>query len=333
MNGIRHATAVLGRGIALIAVTSLVVACGPSTGVAGPVATPGPTTQPSVVQSPDATAPPSATAPAAASTGPSTGTTPSPESASPTPAPTGTTIVRAYLFHVNIESYGPFPYGLVPVLRTVPETKGVARAAMTQLLAAGTTGLSSEIPAGTSLLGISIDSSGIATVDLSGRFAEGGTDVSQIARTAQVVYTLTQFSNVTGVLIRVEGNALAVPDDSGRTHSDAVGRADYRAVLPAIFVDRPAYGAAIGNPARAAGLANVFEATFRIRLIDAAGATLVDRQVMASCGTGCWGTFDVTLPYSVAKAQWGTLRVYDRSAKDGSPENVAEEPVWLTPAA
>ncbi|HEU4673140.1 MAG TPA: Gmad2 immunoglobulin-like domain-containing protein [Candidatus Limnocylindrales bacterium] len=98
-----------------------------------------------------------------------------------------------------------------------------------------------------------------------------------------------------------------------------------------MFVDRPAYEAAIGNPARVAGLADVFEATFRVRLIDGAGRTLVDRQAMASCGSGCWGTFDVTLPYSVGAAQWGTLRVYDRSARDGSPENVNEYRVWLTP--
>jgi hypothetical protein len=34
----------------------------------------------------------------------------------------------------------------------------------------------------------------------------------------------------------------------------------------------------------------------------------------------------------VPKAQWGTLRVWDGSAKDGKPENVREYPVWLTPA-
>ena len=52
---------------------------------------------------------------------------------------------------------------------------------------------------------------------------------------------------------------------------------------------------------------------------------------MATCGTGCRGTFDVTLDYNVSAAQWGTLRVYAGSAKDGSPENVREYPVWLTP--
>ena len=111
------------------------------------------------------------------------------------------------------------------------------------------------------------------------------------------------------------------------------GRADYYDQLPSIFVDRPAYGAAIGNPGRVAGNANVFEATFRVALIDAGGRTLVDQQVMATCGTGCRGTFDVSLRYTVSKGQWGTLRAYNLSAKDGSPEDIRDYPVWLTPAS
>jgi hypothetical protein len=102
--------------------------------------------------------------------------------------------------------------------------------------------------------------------------------------------------------------------------------------LPAIFVDRPASGGAIGNPARVAGSADVFEATFRVTLLDGRGRTLVDQQVMATCGSGCRGTFDVMLRYDVPEAQWGTLRAWDGSARDGTPENVREYPVWLTPA-
>ena len=103
-------------------------------------------------------------------------------------------------------------------------------------------------------------------------------------------------------------------------------------ILPAIFMDRPAWGAAAGNPARISGLANVFEATFRAQVLDAAGTVLVDKQVMASCGTGCWGTFKADLPYTVPKAQYGMLRVFDLSARDGAVENLTEYPVWLTPA-
>ena len=52
---------------------------------------------------------------------------------------------------------------------------------------------------------------------------------------------------------------------------------------------------------------------------------------MATCGSGCRGTFDATIAYDVAKAQYGTLHVYEPSAKDGSPVNIRDYRVWLTP--
>ena len=68
-----------------------------------------------------------------------------------------------------------------------------------------------------------------------------------------------------------------------------------------------------------------------VELRDSSGAVLASQSVTASCGTGCWGTFSTSVPYTVATAQWGTLRVYDPSAKDGSPQDVRIYPVWLTP--
>jgi hypothetical protein len=79
-------------------------------------------------------------------------------------------------------------------------------------------------------------------------------------------------------------------------------------------------------------VANAFEAMFEVRIAGADGRGLAQAPVMASCGTGCWGTFDVTIPYSVSEAGWGTLQVFELSAKDGSVINLTEYPVWLTPA-
>jgi germination protein M len=134
------------------------------------------------------------------------------------------------------------------------------------------------------------------------------------------------------VVFQIDGRTVSVFGSEGISLDGPVGRADYVDLLPAIFVGRPAFGAAIGNPARVAGSANVFEATFRITILDGAGRTIADQQAMATCGSGCRGTFDVTVRYDVPKAQWGTLRVWDGSAKDGSPQDVREYPVWLTPA-
>ena len=86
------------------------------------------------------------------------------------------------------------------------------------------------------------------------------------------------------------------------------------------------------NPGRVTGLANVFEAQFRIALLDRNDKVLVDVPVVASCGTGCWGRFDVTLSYDVSSAQWGTLRVWDISEYSGRPVAVREYPVYLRPS-
>ena len=174
---------------------------------------------------------------------------------------------------------------------------------------------------------------GIATVDLSTEFDSGGGTASMQYRLAQVVYTLTQFSTVKSVVFQIEGETVTVFGSEGIVLAGPVGRAAYVDQLPSIFVDRPAYGAAFGNPGRVAGNADVFEATFRVAILDAAGKTLVDQQVMATCGSGCRGTFDLTLRYAVTKGQWGTLHAYNPSAKDGTPEDIRDYPVWLTPAS
>jgi germination protein M len=310
-------------GLPLI-LSAVLAACTGGSGSLGSVPPAG-SAEPSVVLgSPDVT--PGRSPDASESTSPSEG---------PSTSPAGTTILRAYFFLEGAQGGA----GIVPVLRELPATKGVATAAMTALLAgpnakeqATTPKISTTIPAGTQLLGLSI-ANGVATVDLSREFESGGGSASVLGRLAQVVYTLTQFPSVKSVLFEVEGREVHAFGGEGAVLDGPVGRSDYESVLPNIFVDRPAWGAALGNPGRVSGNANVFEATFRITLLDGSGRQLVDQQAMATCGTGCRGTFDVTIRYDVPKAQYGTLRVWDGSAKDGTPQDVREYPVWLTPAS
>jgi germination protein M len=305
-----------------IALTVILAACSGGAGALGTVP-PAESAQPSVVQgSPDIT-------PQASPGGP--GATGSPSDGA-SASPGASTIVRDYFFLAGPEGSA----GIVPVLRNVPATKAIATAAMTALLAGPTSEeqtsrISTVIPAGTQLLGLTI-ANGVATVDLSREFESGGGSASVLGRLAQVVYTLTQFPSVKSVLFEVEGREVHAFGGEGAVLDGPVGRSDYESVLPNIFVDRPTWGAALGNPGRVSGNANVFEATFRITLLDGSGKQLVDQQAMATCGTGCRGTFDVTIKYDVSKAQYGTLRVWDGSAKDGSPQDVREYPVWLTPA-
>jgi spore germination protein GerM len=315
----------------VLAATFVVIlaACAGSTGGLGsvPTAAPTPSADPTGA---DVTPAPSGS-PAAPSTAPSGEPDPT---QSPATSPAGTMIVRAYF----VLGGDPSSVGLVPVLREVPKTAQVATAAMNLLLTgptsdeSGDRAITSAIPAGTRLLGVSIKN-GVATVDLTTEYDSGAGSASMQYRLAQVVYTLTQFSTVRSVVFQIEGETVTVFGSEGIVLDGPVGRAQYFDQLPAIFVDRPAFGAALVNPGHVSGNADVFEATFRVAILDASGKSLIDQQVMATCGTGCRGTFDVTMSYTVAKGQWGTLRVYNPSAKDGTPEDIREYPVWLTPAS
>jgi len=340
----------------ILLLAALAAGCSPSVGSLGSPATPPATAEPSLALPSDDATPdlssPEATASTVPSTGPSLSPGPSAPGASASPsrtpsptaavtprptataAPSGTSIVRAYFV------LGSFTgnEGLAPVLREIPRTKAVATAAMRALLAgpddpelAARPAMYTAIPDGTTLLGLSI-ADGVATVNLSREFESGGGSASVLARLAQVTSTLTQFPTVTGVRFQLDGVPVTTFGGEGVVLDEAVGRDDFRDQLPAIFVDRPAWGASLGNPGTVSGEANVFEATFQVALLDARDRTLVTKTVTASCGTGCWGTFRTSLAYSVGSAQWGTLRVFELSAQDGSPTNVTEYPVWLTPA-
>lgn len=319
---------------ALAGLLIIAAACTTSGGL-GQVPTVAPTPTASVASGPSDETPSIPPSPSASPSGPSV--SPSiPPTASPAGSPSPTTsgetmIVRAYY----VLDGAPGVEGVAPTLRVVPKTAGVARAAMKALLDSEQildrySQLSTAIPAGSKLLGISIKN-GVATVDLSSEFESGGGSASAKYRLAQVVYTLTQFSTVRAVLFQVEGRTVTTFGSEGIVLDGPQSRKDFDDLLPSIFVDRPAFGAAANNPARISGNANVFEATFRGALLDASRKVLVDQMTMATCGTGCRGTFDVTLRYDVAKAQWGTLRVYFGSAVDGSPEDIRDYPVWLTP--
>ena len=318
---------------ALAGLLVLIAACTTSGGL-GPVPTVPPTTAPSIEPGPSDETPsippsPSASPSGSPSSSPSTPASGEPSASPSTPAET--MLVRAYYVLDGAQGVE----GLVPTLRLVPKSTGVARSAMQALLdpdavLAKYSQLSSGIPSGTKLLGIAIKN-GVATVDFSSEFESGGGSTSAAYRLGQVTYTLTQFPTVRSVLFQVEGTTVTTFGSEGIVLDGPQTRKDFEAQLPSIFVDRPAFGAAAGNPARITGNANVFEATFRVALLDGSGKSLVDQQAMATCGSGCRGTFDVTLQYDVPKAQYGTLRVYFGSAQDGSPQDIRDYPVWLTP--
>src|SRR5215467_7825270 len=220
---------------------------------------------------------------------------------------------------------------LFSTVRTIPATPGVGQAALDRMLAGpsaaeSAAGLRSQIPAGTSLLGLSI-SSGTATVDLSSSFGSSASSSAMALRIAQTVYTLTQFPQVTGVRFKLGGQGVrtigGVPVQSPQT------RAMYASYLPAITVQSPVIGGQVTSPVTVSGTADVFEAVVSLRVLDSAGHELARTFTTATCGTGCRGSYSVSVSYSVPRTQPGTIEVFESSAKDGQPVNVQQIPVTL----
>lgn len=235
-----------------------------------------------------------------------------------------TTLVRVYLTrgeHLGVAG------------RTIPATRATARAAMEQLLSGPSVadqgyGLGTAIPAGTKLLGLTIEG-GTARVDLSKEFGAGGGTLSVTMRLAQVVYTLTQFPSVERVVFLMEGSEVDVFTGQGIILSSPQTRADYEYVLPALFVEGPLPGAAVSSPIRVWGTGNTFEASFMVRVLDVEGAIVVEQPGMATSGSGTRGTFDLTVSYPNAAKPAATVVVFEYSAKDGSVTNAVEIPVTM----
>jgi len=219
--------------------------------------------------------------------------------------------------------------------RLVPKVEAIGAETVRQLLEGPTKteqefGLTTAIPTGTKFHGLDI-ADGVATVDLSGAFESGGGSLSMTARVAQVVYTLTQFPSVQRVAFRLDGEPVTEIGGEGIL-VDGVDRADFEEVTPTILVESPAPGETVSSPVRISGTANTNEASFVVRLLlHAAGQRAFERVVTASSGTGTRGTFDVKVPYRVSASGPGTLVAFEVSAEDGSPQNVVEIPVRVTP--
>lgn len=223
---------------------------------------------------------------------------------------------------------------LRPVLRSVPDTPAVARAAVEELLAGpsgdeATLGISSEVPQGVELLDIAV-SDGVATVDVSSGFESGGGSATMRMRLAQLVYTVTQFQSVRGLQLRIDGRPVDTFSNEGIDVSEPQARKGYKDLLPPIVVLQPGIGAEATSPIEVVGTANVFEATVSMRLV-VGGEEIASGFTTATCGTGCRGTYSGLLEFDVDGVTEATLEVFESSAEDGSPLHVVAVPLLLQP--
>mgnify|MGYP003296327772 CR=1 FL=1 len=297
MSGTRRALLPL----AFVSALAVVVATGCSSG-GGTKTTP--TTTPSASVSPTATASPSP---------------------SPTVTPTSTSAASVYFLKGE---------KLQPALRKVAGPSVGADAVRWLLVGPSpgerARGLTSTIPAGTTLNGLDIKA-GLATVDLSKRFESGGGTLSMTARVAEVVFTLTQFPTANRVSFKLDGKPVTSLGGEGILLDKPQRRSDYEDLSPAVLVESPRWDEKVSSPLRVSGTANVFEGVFFVEVRDDRGKVLVSQRVMASSGTGTRGTFAVTVRASITDPGLGTLRTFVYSAKDGSRQDVSSTPLTLVP--
>ncbi len=226
---------------------------------------------------------------------------------------------------------GPF---LVPVHRHTdgPADGEQALEAALELLLEGPTqaesaslpAVSTGIPGGTALLGVSI-ADGLATIDLTSEFEAGAGSFAMFTRLGQLVFTATQFSDVEGVALELEGETITVFSVEGIDVSPPVDRTfvEGAGVLPPILLEVPRYGGTF--EARVSGSATVAE--FSAQVFDGDGRLL--GSVVVSAGEVDGRTvFDAMVPYVSITEQSGIVLVED---EDDRAASLREHPVTLVP--
>ncbi|MFG2026917.1 Gmad2 immunoglobulin-like domain-containing protein [Streptomyces sp. NPDC048825] len=309
---------------AALLASSAVTACGSETGSSGGSSGTGPSSTPSTGATTGGTTGNGNTTPGQSSSpGSGTAGTPSTPSA-PTTSGGGPRQVRTGVYFLHGEKVSPAP-------RTVT-TPTTAAGALRALLAGPNRyershGRTTAIPSGTKLNSVVVGRH-IATVDLSGRYDDGGGSLSMQARLAQVVFTATRFPSIQKVQFELDGKPVTAFGGEGIVLDEPVGRADFEDLSPLVLVESPMIGDTIRTPVRVWGTANTFEATLRLKITDAAGRTVANPYVTATSGTGTRGTFDVTIPYKATRSGAGLLTAYWDSPEDGRA--VIEDTVPLT---
>ncbi|MHB8868072.1 MAG: GerMN domain-containing protein [Thermoleophilia bacterium] len=119
--------------------------------------------------------------------------------------------------------------------RTVPFTSGVGKAAVVNLLggpspAEKAQGAGTAIPANTRIISLNIRD-GVASVDLTKQFVEGGGSLSMHLRLGQLVYTLTEFPTVNRVQLKVEGRIVKSLGGEGLLIARPLSRSDWASLI------------------------------------------------------------------------------------------------------
>lgn len=226
----------------------------------------------------------------------------------------------------NAARPGPF---LAPVVRNTGSIEDTVRESLYGLTPSETDlGITTAIPTGTDLNSVVVDD-GIATVDLTSEFDDGGGSFSVTARLAQLVYTVTAYDPaITGVRLQLDGEPVEVFSGEGLILDDPMTREGFVDLVPGILIESPGYDSWVRPPLTITGIAAAFEGVFQLEILDAEGSVVADVPFVQTDNGMGWGNFSVTFEESDLPAMPADLqiRVYELSAQDGSVINERIQP-------
>jgi hypothetical protein len=187
------------------------------------------------------------------------------------------------------------------------------------------TGFTTSVPGEVDVIGVTLGEHQVA-VDMNRAFLDGSGSglLGDFTMLNQLIYTAAQFGEVESVLFTVEGQPVTAFGTEGLDLSDPVGPDAFLDQVNSILVTSPVEGNG-GGPLAVSGVANVFEATVSLEVVDAGGNVVQEAFTTATCGTGCWGAYNFEVDYPFTGGE--TVRVFYHSPEDGDPADVVSVPV------
>ena len=231
-----------------------------------------------------------------------------------------------FLYQAPENSFGGNP-ALVPVILEVTPLDPDAE--FTQALAAlGTNlpdGLANAIPADVSILSTQIDGD-VIVADLNEAFLDGaGGLLADMTMLNQLIYTLTYSDPEATVRFTVNGQPVEAFGTEGLILTEPVGRDDFLDHVHVINLTSSIVE--IEDGWIVVGIANVFEATVSIAVLDGSGDVVHEEFVTATCGTGCWGEFSGVIDAEHVVPGVSSILLFTHSAEDGSITDAITVPI------
>jgi hypothetical protein len=198
---------------------------------------------------------------------------------------------------------------------------------------------SSSIPNGSVRVAPVVVGGGIAIVDLSGAFDDGGGTFSMTSRLAMLTFTATAIDGIDEVDLYLDGVDVDVFSGEGLEIGDGLTRSDFLPtitdvigsdVVPELFVERPAWFEFVESPVDVIGIGRAFEGDFNWELYDRDGLPLAEGRSMV--GGLLFAPMSFAVTYEVTERQIGSLIVWwDSPADGGGRVGLRETAVWLMP--